>query len=411
MPERFPTNRILLLLVVPVLAYPPVVDSASGGPPAKVTWKRLSTVNGELPAPNDGREQTCCIVFDVDKDGINDFVIGERTRTPSVLWYKYNGHGWNKHVIDDRSLRPEAGGDACDVDRDGDLDVILGQDGSGNAIWWWENPYPRFENPWPRRRVKNSGADKHHDQTVGDFDGDGSVELVSWNQGARALLLLEIPADPRASGPWPSTPIFRWSPGPELEGFPSRPVDMNLDGKPDLVGGGRWFEHTGGAEFRAHVIDDSMRFTQCAAGQLVAGGRPEVVFSPGDASGDARWYHWNGDGWKAHTLCYVVHGHTCEIGDVDGDGNQDIFIGEMGEPGAGDKAKTYVWYGDGSGNFHKTVASHGQGIHEGKLADLDGDGDLDVLMKPYHHHTPRLDVLLNQGKDSPPTPNAPSGLE
>ena len=73
----------------------------------------------------------------------------------------------------------------------------------------------------------------------------------------------------------------------------------------------------------------------------------------------------------------------------------DIFIGEMGSPGAGDNAKTYLWYGDGQGNFRRTVVSQGQGIHEGLLSDLDGDGDLDILMKPYHHNSPRIDILLN----------------
>ena len=79
--------------------------------------------------------------------------------------------------------------------------------------------------------------------------------------------------------------------------------------------------------------------------------------------------------------------------DYDRDGNLDVFIGEMGDPGAGDNAKTFIWYGNGQGDFKETLLSHGQGIHEGKLADLDGDGDPDVLMKPYHHRTPRLDVF------------------
>jgi hypothetical protein len=170
---------------------------------------------------------------------------------------------------------------------------------------------------------------------------------------------------------------------------------VDLDGKIDLVGGGRWFKHQGGTNFQTHVIDDKMRFTQCAAGQLVEGGRPEIVFSPGDMDGDAKWYQWDGKNWKSHLLGFVVHGHTCEIRDINGDGHADIFIGEMGNPGAGDNARTYVWYGDGKGRFRKTIASHGQGIHEGLLADLDGDGDLDILMKPYNHNSPRIDVLLN----------------
>ena len=82
--------------------------------------------------------------------------------------------------------------------------------------------------------------------------------------------------------------------------------------------------------------------------------------------------------------------------DIDGDGNLDIFIGEMGSPGAGDQAKTYIWYGNGKGQLRKTVAWQGQGIHEGILSDLNGDGRLDILLKPYNHNAPRIDILLNQ---------------
>jgi hypothetical protein len=365
---------------------------------AEVIWTLRSSTSGDLPVPNVGDEQTCCLVADIDSDGVKDFIVGERTQVPSVVWYKYNGKGWSKHVIDNTLLRPEAGGAIFDVDGDGDLDVVLGQDSRGSSIWWWENPSPRFDKPWTRREIKNSGARKHHDQTVGDFDGDGRVELVSWNQKASQLLMFEIPDNPRSAGPWPSTAIYEWTSGAEHEGFPSQPVDVDLDGKPDLIGGGRWFKHTGGTAFQARVIDDSMRFTQCAAGQLIKGGRPEIVFSPGDADGEAKWFEWAGGGWKAHSLAFVIHGHTCDVGDVDGDGNLDIMIGEMGDPGAGDEARILIWYGDGQGHFKQTIASSGQGIHEGILDDLDGDGDLDILVKPYHHNSPRIDILLNGSK-------------
>jgi hypothetical protein len=49
------------------------------------------------------------------------------------------------------------------------LTVIGNQDASGNAIWWWENPYPDFSKPWTCRHIKSSGGNKHHDQTVGKF--------------------------------------------------------------------------------------------------------------------------------------------------------------------------------------------------------------------------------------------------
>ena len=364
---------------------------------ARVNWLPQSSTTGDLPTPNEGEQQTCCVVFDVDNDGIDDFVVGERTKAPSVVWYKFNGTGWNRYVVDDTRLRPEAGGAAHDIDRDGDVDLVLGQDAGGNAIWWWENPYPDFGKPWTRRIIKNSGPSKHHDQTFGDYDGDGKAEFVTWNQRDKKLLFYEVPEDPKATEPWTPKAIYQWSSGREREGFPSIPVDIDLDGTLDIVGGGRWFEHVDGTKFKEHVIDGEMTFTQCAAGQLVKGGRPEVVFSPGDMDGEARWYRWNDGEWVAHTLRFVRHGHTCEIRDIDEDGNLDILIGEMGKPGAGDDAKIYIWYGDGQGGFEETVAWHGQGIHEGLLGDFDGDDDLDILLKPYNHNAPRIDILLNGG--------------
>ncbi|MEN6427461.1 MAG: VCBS repeat-containing protein [Phycisphaerales bacterium] len=364
---------------------------------ARINWILKSSATGDLPTPNEGNEQTCCVVCDIDRDGVDDFVVGERTKAPSVVWYKYNDRGWDKRVIDDGPLHPEAGGDAYDIDRDGDPDLVLGQDWVGNEIWWWENPCPDFDKPWTRRFIKNSGAKKHHDQSFGDYDGDGKVELASWNQDAKKLLLFNVPGDPRRADWWRSTTVYEWSTGREREGFPSIPVDIDLDGKPDMVGGGRWFKYLDAEKFREQVIDEEMAFTQCAAGQLVKGGRPEVVFSPGDMDGDAKWYKWDGDRWVPHVLRRVIHGHTCEIRDVDRDGNLDIMLGEMGDPGAGDEANIYLFYGDGKGNFEETIAWHGQGIHEGKLGDFNGDGDLDILLKPYHHNAPRIDILLNAG--------------
>ena len=389
-------------VVQPLVVGIAILAILSGSAFARVNWVVKSSTTGDLPTPNEGSQQTCCVVFDIDKDGVDDFIVGERTKAPSVVWYKYNGAGWNKHVIDAGPLHPEAGGDACDIDKDGDLDLILGQDWIGNELWWWENPCPNFDKPWTRRFVKNSGGKKHHDQSFGDYDGDGKVEFVTWNQGDKKLLFYEIPDNAKATEPWPPTAIYHWFSGREREGFPSIPVDIDLDGTLDIVGGGRWFEHVDGRKFREHVIDSEMTFTQCAAGQLVKGGRPEVVFSPGDMDGGANWYQWSGKRWFTHTLRRVLHGHTCEIRDVDRDGNLDIMIGEMGDPGAGDNANIYIWYGDGAGGFEETIAWHGQGIHEGKCGDFDGDGDLDILLKPYHHNAPRLDILLNGGTGAKP---------
>jgi len=361
-------------------------------------WRYYSTERGNIPQPNEGSQQTASLVLDIDKDGINDFIITERTKAPSVVWYKYKGDGnWARFVIDDTHLRIEAGGDYFDIDGDSDVDIVFGGDAGSNQIWWWENPEPNFKKdiPWKRYIIKNSGKNKHHDQVFGDFDGDGKTELVSWNQGAGHLLLIEIPENPRVDREWEQKVIFKAT--GKYEGLAA--ADIDLDGKLDIIGAGRWFKREDGTKFKENVIDggDGREFTRSAAGQLIAGGRPEVAIVPGDADGPLKWYQWKDGSWVAHQLHEkIIHGHSLAVHDINNDGHLDIFVAEMGKPGAQAEARTRIYWGDGKGNFTEDVIDIGKANHESKLGDLDGDGDIDILGKPYSYGAPCLHVWLQE---------------
>lgn len=352
----------------------------------KPDWK---VVKG-IEAPNSGDQQTASLVLDIDMDGKDDFVITERTSTPAVVWYKYNGTSFDRKVIHNQPLHIEAGGAFSDIDEDGDLDIVFGGDYKSNQIWWWENPNPEFNNPWKRHTIKNHGGRQHHDQIFGDFDHDGKQELVSWNQKDSVLYMFEIPTSPRTAKVWKYTAIYSGT-GKD-EGLAQ--ADINGDGKMDIIGAGKWFEYNKGTEFTAHSIDPDMNYTRAAAGQLVKGGPIEIIFSPGDAIGNIKWYEMKNGKWESHVLDHIIHGHTIDVLDMDGDGNLDIFIGEMGNPGDGENADIIIYYGDGSGNFTKNIIRTGQGIHEGRIGDFNGDGIFDILVKPYNHNSPKVEVMF-----------------
>ena len=174
--------------------------------------------------------------------------------------------------------------------------------------------------------------------------------------------------------------------------------DIDGDGITDIVGGGRWFGYDGTGGFTENIIDASYTFTRCVAGQFIEGGRPEVILLAGDGHAPMYMYEYGDKGtWERTMLIQeVVDGHSIDVIDFNRDGHPDLFSGEMGLGGGNPDAKIRIMLGDGKGNFIHHVLARGIGTHESKIADLDGDGDYDILSKPYTWKAPRLDIFINE---------------
>ena len=183
-------------------------------------------------------------------------------------------------------------------------------------------------------------------------------------------------------------------------------IDMDGDGVQDIVGGGRWFKYQDG-EYVENIIDASYTFSRSVAAQFVEGGRPEVLLVVGDGKGPLYLYQWHewennkqGTGsWKKTLLIEELdNGHTLETLDFNGDGHWDIFSAEMRFGEGNPDAKARILLGNGKGEFQEMIIVTGYGVHEGKMADLDGDGDYDVLGKPYTWNAPLLNIWINEGR-------------
>jgi len=385
----------VFVLLVGMLSLP---RAATG---ATLKWDVLTTQNGHLPIAGPV-EQTGCLVVDVDGDGVDEILIAGRGMAPARTMIRKTRHGYMRYVLEPDLLPLEAGGAAYDIDGDGDLDIVFGEDYQGDHVYWWENPAPHFnpEVPWKRHIIKSSGKNQHHDQIFGDFDGDGKPELVFWNQGAKTLYSAKIPADPRA-GEWERTVLY------EGAGEGLAKGDINGDGVDELFAAGMWFEHQGGSRFQPHVIDATQTIPRIAVADFNQDGKLEVVMGPSDTVGRLRYYAFSGDpadpqSWTSRDLLdrEVFHTHTLQVADFDGDGNLDLFVGEMRElqPRANQNPNATMWLflGDGKGNFAVHELANGNDVHEGKVGDFDGDGRPDIAAKPYCWETPRLDLWLNR---------------
>ena len=376
------------------------------------------------------------MIGDINGDGFLDVIIGGRSGP--LVWYSYPN--WTKTTIADGGYKT-VDGEAGDVDGDDDLDIVMG------GLIWYENPLPHdnpAKNIWKAHKVANHPT---HDIELGDLDKDGDLDIVTRNQsdfGHKAGNKIHIWLQDRDSK-WTEEVINC----PHGEGIALGDIDKDAD--LDVVIGGIWFENNrdivNGAWIKHRFADWHPSATVQIA-DINGDTRPDIVLSPSELKEQFYKMSWfeapsnpKRGNWTEHIIVEpiecVIHGLATV--DINADGMIDVISSEMHQGADPDEVAVFVNHANGSawtkqiissrgshliqaadigsdgdmdiiganwsGNYQpiemwenksKTVSSHGQGIHEGILSDLDDDRDLDIPLKPYNHNSPSVDVLLNQ---------------
>ena len=341
------------------------------------------------PHPNTGKE--CCtdilMLGDISSDGTMDVVIGaQEAESAGLVWYQYPS--WEKHLIARGEFTTD--GKLADVDNDGDLDIVIGTNPEGKGeIFWFEN-VSGGKGEWIRRSIGKGYA---HDVAVGDMDADGKMDVVTCDK-KKVVLWEQVSPDS-----WREHIVA------DRAGEGIALADMDGDGDLDIVYGGSWLENPGSlitTPWKSHPIAPKWSpDTRVFVADMNKDGRPDVVLTVSEGKGGLSWFE---SPTNPRTGTWVEHpiekgtlegAHSLQVADIDGDGELDVLTAEMHTSGK----KRVLVYLNKKGSFEPHVLAR-TGSHNMRVGDIDGDGDIDIVGKNYGGPGRVIEMWENQSSDA-----------
>lgn len=306
------------------------------------------------------------------------------------------------------TVDPPRSADVADFDEDGDWDIVMATDvgvqrlrnnlDEGLAsISWLDGPMVASE------------------VFVADINGDGRSDFLAAGHWPSQSLWYRSEGQALISSIIQSDPWAEIDPAHEMS---VAAADIDGDGDMDVIATlydaqqVAWFENLGTAGFAQHVVSDQAKTVEhiiaadfdgdgdidLALGQQASEEIDALTWFENDGTGVFNMHSIDGSAAAAPSTDGHLRTSALSSADMDGDGDLDLLASLQCyyDPWRGSSWTQYAWYAnDGHGTFTRHVLpivleQQGTRAAAGEMIpeDLDGDGDIDLLANPKGSDAP-----------------------
>jgi hypothetical protein len=379
------------------------VAAAPANFPAAVWSASIGRVHLSAPA-----------IADVNRDGVNDIVVGDLDGWVRVLDGRTGGNvpGWPQqvHIRDNVATAIETSPTVADLDKDGSPEIVVGagsldvanQPGgveafNANGSMRWRRESRDVYNMWTGGGPDGLGDGVESTPAVGDIDGDGFPDVV-WGSFDHQIYGVnrngsEIFPSSRCDSSWCGNGDTVWS-SPAL-------YDIDGDGKKEIFIGGdaSGYQGCSGGWLRAlkvfagqvsemwRICRNEIFQSSPTIGDIDNDGRADIVIGTGTfyhRSDTTKVFAFHADdgsllsGWPVDLNNGPIMGSPA-LGDVTGDGVTDVVIAS-GACGSSCTGTVWALRGNGSVIWSNQPTANDEIISTPALVDLNADGVNDVVL-------------------------------